>query len=271
MTVESIILEQKGNVALVTINRPEKMNAFDETLFKNLESVTETLKNRLPRAIVITGAGGRSFSAGFDVNPDNPMVKRIMDAAAKKDTAPAIELIRTIRKAVDGFVNLPVPLIAAIEGIAYGGGAEFAMRCDIRVLDPEAVICFSETKLGLMPDWGGGTALIGIAGPSRAADLILTGRKVDAAEASTLGIANRISEKGRALDEALSIAEMIASNGPRAVRSSLSLIRNRSELTGSGSLDMEEKLAADLVASGECFHGVAAFLQKKKPVFPDID
>lgn len=271
MAAESIIVEQKGHIALVTINRPEKMNAFDETLFSSLESTTEKLKANLPRAIVITGAGDRAFSAGFDVNPDNPMVKRIIDAAAQKDPGPAAELIRAIRRAVDEFVKLPVPIIAAINGIAYGGGAELAMRCDMRVLDPGAVICFSETRLGLMPDWGGGTALTVLAGPSRAAELILTGRKVDAHEALTIGIANRVSEKGRAVEEAFSLAGMIASNGPRAVRSALSLIRGKAELTAGGSLDFEERLAAELVASGECFHGVAAFLQKKKPEFPDIE
>ncbi|HOW82324.1 MAG TPA: enoyl-CoA hydratase/isomerase family protein [Spirochaetota bacterium] len=271
MPYESLILEERGRVALVIINRPDKMNAFDEELFGNLESVTEKLKAGLPRAIVVTGAGDRAFSAGFDVNPSNPMVKRIIDAATRKDAGPAKDLIRAIRRAVDGFVGLPVPMIAAVNGMAYGGGAELAMRCDMRVLDPGAVICFSETRLGLMPDWGGGTALIGIAGTSCAADLILTGRKVDAAEAYAMGLANRISGKGRSLEEALAIAEMIASNGPRAVRSALALSRGYAALNGVNSLDMEEKLAAELIASGECFHGVAAFLQKRKPDFPDID
>jgi len=271
MAHESLILEQAGRVALVTINRPEKMNAFDEELFLNLESVTERLRADRPRAVVITGAGDTAFSAGFDVNPVNPMVKRIIDAASQKNPESAKELIRAIRRAVDGFVNLPVPIIAAVNGIAYGGGAELAMRCDLRVFDPGAVICFSETKLGLMPDWGGGTALIGIAGPSRAAELVLTGRKIDAVEACAMGLANRISEKGCALEEAMSMAEMIASNGPRAIRSALSLIRGNASLIGDRSLEMEEKLAAELVASGECFHGVAAFLEKRNPDFPDID
>lgn len=270
MTNGSMIIERRGPVAIVTINRPEKMNAFDEQMFAHLEDATNDLKSHLPRVVVITGAGDKSFSAGFDVNPTNPMVKRIVDAASKKDPGPAKELIRAIRRAVDGFASLPVPLIAAVNGIAYGGGAELAMRCDIRVLDPGAVICFSEARLGLMPDWGGGTALTGIAGPSLAAELILTGRKVGAEEALARGLANLISAGGRALNEAVSMAEMIASNGPRAVRNSLALIRARADLTGSASLEMEAELAAELVASGECFHGVGAFLEKRAPVFPDI-
>jgi enoyl-CoA hydratase len=271
MSHNNLALERRGNVAVVTINRPEKMNAFDESLFISLESVTADLKKLLPRAVVITGAGNVSFSSGFDVNPENPMVKRIIEAASKKDSEPARELISAIRKSIDGFLSVPVPLIAAINGSAFGGGAEFAMRCDLRVMDPDSIICFSETKLGLMPDWGGGVALAAVAGPSRAADLILTARKVGADEAYSMGLVNRISTKGNALAEAVIMAERIAANGPLAVRSSLKLIRERYNRTDIELLKMEAELAASLVSSGECFHGVGAFLEKRDPVFPDIN
>jgi enoyl-CoA hydratase len=269
MRYENMILERRGRISIVTINRPEKMNAFDEKLFLKLESITSEIKTSLPRAVVITGAGDKSFSAGFDVHPDNPMVKRVIDAASWNDPEPAKELINAIRRSVDAFVSIPVPLIAAINGKAYGGGAELAVRCDMRVMELDAVICFSETRLGLMPDWGGGTTLTGLIGHSRAADLILTGRKVSADEAYTMGLVNRISAKGNALNEAVAIAERIALNGPRAVRSSLSLIRQNSNIISSESLKLESLLAAELISSGECFHGVGAFLEKRDPVFPD--
>ncbi|HUN53602.1 MAG TPA: enoyl-CoA hydratase/isomerase family protein [Smithella sp.] len=269
MRHDNMILERKGQVSIVTINRPEKRNAFDEGLFLKLESITSEIKTSRPRAVVITGAGDKSFSAGFDVHPDNPMVKRIIDAASGNDPEPAKELINAIRGSIDAFVSIPVPLIVAINGVAYGGGAELAVRCDMRVMEPDAVICFSETRLGLMPDWGGGTALTGLIGRSRAADLILTGRKVNADEAYSMGLVNRISKKGNALNEAVTIAERIAHNGPRAVRSSLSLIRQNSNTTSSESLKLETLLAVELISSGEYFHGVGAFLEKKDPVFPD--
>ena len=271
MNNDCLLIEDKGNIAVLTINRPEKKNAFDELMFQKLEEAAGRLTARLPRVVIITGSGDSSFSAGFDVNPDNPMVKKIIDAAAEKDTEPAKELMDTIHNAVNSFVNLPVPVIAAMNGSAYGGGAELAMRCDMRVIDPDAVICFSETKLGLMPDWGGCSALSFLAGTARAAEMVLTARKVSADEAYTMGIVNKISRKGCALEEAIDMANIIASNGPRAVRSSLALIRGSRNLSYNESLEMEKELASSLVSSGECFHGVGAFLKKEAPVFPDID
>ena len=271
MNKENILIEKKGKVAIITINRPEKMNAFDESLFISLEAVTVALQSELPRAVIITGVGNKSFSSGFDVHPDNPMVKRIIDAAKEKDSESAKKLISTIRKSVDGFLSIPVPIIAALNGSAYGGGAELAMRCDMRVIDPDAVICFSETRLGLMPDWGGGAALARLAGPSRAMDLVLTARKINSEEAYSMGIVNRISEKGQSLEMALTIAEMISSNGPRSVRNALMLIRESQIINYTKQLDLEAELAASLISSGECFHGVGAFIEKRKPLFPDID
>ncbi|HWR68352.1 MAG TPA: enoyl-CoA hydratase/isomerase family protein, partial [Desulfomonilia bacterium] len=201
---------------------------------------------------------------------DNPMVDNIIKAMSTGDREPSKRLIRDIRRAIDAFVSVPVPLIAAVNGLAYGGGAELAVRCDLRVMDPRAVICFSEVRLGLMPDWGGGPALARLIGPSRAADLILTARKVGAAEAYSLGLVNRVSEEGKALDDALTLAEAIAENGPRAVGHALGLIRADQDIPYSAMLAREEELAAELIASGECVHGVGAFFEKKKPVFPDI-
>jgi enoyl-CoA hydratase/carnithine racemase len=267
---ELILMERKGHVAVLTINRPQRKNAFDESLFNRLGGIAQDLKARPPRAVVISGAGETSFSAGFDVNPDNPMLDRIIKAMSSGDSDPAKQLIRAIRKTIDDFISIQVPLIAALNGSAYGGGAELAVRCDLRVMDPGAVICFSEVSLGLMPDWGGGPALARLIGPSRAADLILTARKVSAPEAFALGLVNRISQKGCALNEALSLAEMIAENGPRAIWNALALLREYQNIPYRAMLDKEEELAAALISSGECIHGVGAFLEKKKPVFPDI-
>ena len=174
---------KKERLAVVTIDRPERKNVFDEAMFDSLEEVAEKLSERLPAAVVLTGSGDGAFSAGFDINPENPQVSGLIEAVNKNDIGPCELLMRRIKEVVDKFVFLPVPIICAINGIAYGGGAELAVRCDMRVMDPEAVICFSEVRLGLMPDWGGGPALTRLAGPATAADLILTARRVDAARA----------------------------------------------------------------------------------------
>jgi enoyl-CoA hydratase len=120
-----------------------------------------------------------------------------------------------------------------------------------------------------MPDWGGGVALARLLGPGRAADLILTGRKVDAAEVLSLGFANRISAPHEALNEALAMAESIAANGPLAVRRALATIRSSGDQTFSKAVAAELASAAELIATGECQVGIMALMAKKKPVFPD--
>lgn len=270
MSEEGINLERKGKIAVLTIDRPQRRNAFNEHMFSCLEKATGELKKNLPRSLVITGAGDKAFSAGFDVSPDNPMVSSIAESAGKRDSAPAERVIGRVRKAVDALFSLPVPIIAALNGLAYGGGAELAVRCDMRVMDPDTVICFSEVRLGLMPDWGGGPALVRLVGPSKAADLILTARKVEAGEALRLGLVNRVSKSGQALNEAVSLAEKIAANGPRAVAHALEVIRQSLNLPFHKALDLESEKAVSLIMSGECIYGVAAFLEKKEPEFPDI-
>lgn len=268
---ENIHIERSAHIAIVTIDRQERRNAFNDVMFDRLHAAARELAAAPPRAVVICGAGDKAFSAGFDVNPDNPMVLEMLAAMEKKDPEPAEKLIRRLRDAVDAFLALPVPVIAAINGLAYGGGAELAARCDLRVMDPSAEICFSEVRLGLMPDWGGGATLAHLIGPANAADLVLTARKVNADEALKLGLVNRISQPGQARDEAVALAEMIAKNGPQAVRSALDVIRQTRNLPLQGALDLEEKTAVDLIISGECMVGVAAFLEKKVPDFPDPD
>ncbi|MDO9264089.1 MAG: enoyl-CoA hydratase/isomerase family protein [Desulfosalsimonadaceae bacterium] len=270
MSKETIHLERRDAVAILTMDRPLRRNAFNDRMFEALERVTRELKEHLPRAIVITGGGDNAFCAGFDIHPDNPLVSGLIDAVEKKNQASAHKLIHDIRKIVDGFVSLPVPIIAAINGLAYGGGAELAVRCDLRVMDPNAVICFSEVRLGLMPDWGGGAALARLIGASRAADVILTARQIQAGEAINFGLVNRICQSN-CLEEAVALADMIAANSPRAVSYTLALIRQSRNLTLNQTLDLEAEKAISLIGSGEYFYGVSAFLEKRKPEFPDFD
>ena len=136
-------------------------------------------------------------------------------------------------------------------------------------MDKNAVICLSEVRLGLMPDWGGGAALAHLMGPARAADLILSARKVNADEALQMGLANRVSQAGRCLDEAIALATAICENGLRAVRHALAVIRQSQNMSLDQSLDMEMELAVTLVESGQCVHGITAFLEKRKAKFPD--
>jgi enoyl-CoA hydratase len=137
-------------------------------------------------------------------------------------------------------------------------------------MDPAAEICFSEVRLGLMPDWGGGAALTHLVGPAAATDLILTARRIDAQEALRIGLVNRVSPPGLALETACDLARSIARNGPRATRQALAVIRAGRSLHLQDALDLEQQTAVDLIASGECLHGIGAFLAGNAPRFPAL-
>jgi len=265
-----VSIERDGKLATVVFRRPERLNACNQNMFEQMEAAARELTEPpLPRAVIVTGDGPDAFSAGFDVNPDNPMVAKMAQALEKRDRRPIEAAIADIRRAVDRLVALPVPIIAAVNGKAYGGGAELAVRCDLRVMDPAAEICFSEVRLGLMPDWGGGATLTHLIGSAAAADLVLTGRRVGAREALRLGLVNRVSAPGKTLAEAVEMAEAIMGNGPQAVQSALKVIRAGRNLSLEAALDLEQRTAVDLIASGECLYGIGAFLNGHPPVFPD--
>lgn len=269
MSNNYVQLEYRDQCAVVIFNRPDKRNAFNKDMWAALETVISDLRKKRPRAVVITGAGDKAFSAGFDVNPDNPQVSGLIEAVQKHSRIAVEELLRYIRETVDKLVSLPMPIIAAINGLAFGGGAEIAVRCDMRVMDPGAVICFSEVRLGLMPDHGGGVALTRLIGKARATDLILTARQIGAEEAWNMGLVNRISKPGKSLEESLEIAVAIAKNGPRAVRAALEVIRRSADIPLRDALELETLIASDLAASGECVQGISAFISKKEPEFTD--
>lgn len=265
-----IAVERDTSLAIVTFRRPDRLNAFNQAMFEALEDAAIALSTSPPRAVIVTGAGSDAFCAGFDVNPDNPMVAEMARAMERQEKEIVTRSIAVLRAAVDRFIALPVPIIAAINGKAFGGGAELAVRCDLRVMDPAAEICFSEVRLGLMPDWGGGATLTHLIGTASAADLILTARRVGADEALRLGLINRISAPGKVLEEAVAMAEAIVCNGPQAVQSALTVIRAGRNLSLQATLDLEQQTAVDLIVSGECLHGIGAFLTGETPIFPDL-
>jgi len=269
MALGKVTIDRRGAIAVVTLDRPERRNALDEAMWASFARAVDELGAAPPRAVVLTGAGDRAFCAGQDVSPDNPQVGALVGAVQAHDRAPVEAMLRRARDVLDRFFALPGPTIAALGGLAFGGGAELAVRCDLRVADPGAVLCFSEVRLGLMPDWGGGVALTRLVGPSRAADLVLTARRVGAAEAQALGLVNRVSAPGACLAEALALAERIAQNGPRAVRAALEVIRRAADLPEREALALELERAATLIASGECVHGISAFLARTEPSFPE--
>lgn len=269
MTAANVHLERRDHIAIVTLDRPDRQNTMNTAMWTALEESIVALEQDLPYVVVITGAGEAAFCAGMDVNPDNPQIEAVMEGVFNHDRQPVEKLISRLRGVVDRLIALPVPIIAAINGNAYGGGAELAMRCDLRVMDPNAKICFSEVRLGLMPDWGGGVALTRLVGPGLAGELILTGRSVGAERAFQAGLVNQVSSPGNARAEALLMAQGIAANGPLAVRGALEVIRKTPGLSCTQALDLEYQKAVDLITAGECVHGITAFMSQKKPEFPE--
>ncbi len=268
MSDGNVTVERRAHVAVITIDRPARKNALNQVMWAALGRAADELHARLPRAVVLTGAGA-VFCAGMDVNPDNPQVAKLVGAVAQGEVGPARAMLDELHAVLDRLFALPVPIVAALGGLAYGGGAEIAARCDLRVADPAAVICFSEVKLGLMPDLGGGVALARLLGPGRAADLILTARKVGADEALALGLVNRISAPGGAVAAGVELAEAIAANGPRAVRAALAVIRGAVDRPLHEAIAGEVEAAARLIASGECQAGITALFAKAPPQFAD--
>lgn len=267
--METIRLERSGQVAHLVLNRPERKNTFNADMWTALERRTAEIRAALIRVLVVSGNAAGGFCAGFDVNPDNPMVVQFMQAMEQRDRQPAQDLIQRMRTAVDSLTGLPIPVIAAITGDAFGGGAELATRCDMRIMSTDARICFSEVTLGLMPDWGGGVALARLVGRARAAELILSAAPVSAAGALSMGLVNRICAPDEVVTEAMALARRIAANGPGAVRHALSIIRESPDLPLQAALDLESERAVDLIMTGECIHGIMAFLSGKKPQFPE--
>lgn len=265
-----VTLTRQERLAIVLLDRPERQNMLDTQMIEQLTAVAEDLAGNLPRALVVTGAGD-AFCTGLDLNPTtNPAVEHLLYAVQRHDRMAVEAMVDRTRSAVDRLTGLPIPVIAAVNGPAWGAGAELALRCDLRVMDGAATLCLIGARMGLAPSLGGGTALTRLVGPSRAADLLLTARKLPAVEAFSLGLANRLAEPGKALDNALRLAFAISRNGQHAVRAALRLVRGSAGLDNDGALALERDAATHVILSGDFLIAIKATLNKTDAVFPDV-
>ncbi|MBM4366633.1 MAG: enoyl-CoA hydratase/isomerase family protein [Deltaproteobacteria bacterium] len=240
-----------GEVLVLTLDRPP-VNALNREVLADLAAALDQLGDA--RAVVITGGGGKAFVAGADI-------------AAMKDLDPvtAMSFAAEGQAVLDRLEALPVPVIAAVNGFALGGGCELAMACDIILAAPGAQFGQPEVKLGVIPGFGGTQRLVRRVGSQRARELCFTGRVVKADEAVAIGLALKVCDD--VVAEALAMAEAIAKNGPVAVR-----LCKRAILDGDG-LPLGAALVAERQLFGLCFatadqrEGMAAFLEKRKPNF----
>lgn len=244
--------EVKGNVGVITINRPKALNALNSEVLDDLNTTFDNVDLNTVRCLILTGAGDKSFVAGADIGEMSSLTKAQGEAFGKKGN----DLFRKIE-------TFPIPVIAAINGFALGGGNEIAMSCDIRICSDNAVFGQPEVGLGITPGFGGTQRLARLVSPGYAKQLIYSARNIKADEAYRIGLVNQVTTLEELLPTAEKLAATIASNAPIAVRNCKKAINEGLQVDMDQAIVVEEKLFGDCFESYDQKEGMANFLRKK--------
>jgi enoyl-CoA hydratase/carnithine racemase len=254
-TYENLVIKDRDGVALVTINRPEFLNAISREVQADLRAALVQLHDDdHVRAVIFTGAGDRSFVAGADIH-------RLRDYTS--ETA----LQSNMQRLFDDLDAFTKPTIAAVNGFALGGGCELAMVCDLRIAADSARFGLPETNLAILPAAGGTQRLARLVGVGRALDMILTGRVVPATEALAMGLVSRVVRDADLITSALDIAATILAKGPLAVRLAKVVVRTGADINLHSGLVLERLAQALLYETEDKQEGADAFLGKRPPNF----
>jgi methylglutaconyl-CoA hydratase len=258
MSTPPVSLSRRGSAAILTIDRPDRLNSLSrETLFLIGQLARQAIADSEVRAIVVTGVGDKAFCAGADLKE-----RQGMD---ENDVRVQLGLYRDEMGALD---RSPKPVIAALNGVALGGGLELALVCDLRVAAPSAVLALPETTLGIIPGAGGTQRLPRLVGEARAKELILLGRRLDAAEALAWGLVNRVSPPGiSVLEDTLAFIEPITQGAPIAQAAALAAIDASFDASLSHGLELERVYYDACLRSEDRRTALQAFAEKKKPQF----
>ncbi|MEP6741751.1 MAG: enoyl-CoA hydratase-related protein [bacterium] len=257
MKPETIKVERRDSIAIVTLNRPEKLNALSRDTISALSEAFKKFKNDAElRAVILTGAGERAFSAGTDLGELIHVQANEARAIAERGQ----QLCSQIEQS-------QVPVIAGINGIAAGGGCELALACHLRIATPNAHFSLPETKLGIIPGYGGTQRMTRELGRARALELILMSGTINAEDALRFGLVNRIVAAPELLSAAEELAQEISQLVPLAIRACLKAVVRGAELPLEEGLALEAELFASLFATEDMREGTRAFLEKRKPVF----
>ncbi len=252
--MEFIKYEVDGFVATLTIDRPKALNALGSAVLEELEQTIDAVDLEAVRCLVITGGGEKAFVAGADIAEMKNMTKAEATAYGKKGN----DLFRKIEK-------LPIPVIAAINGFALGGGNELAMSCDIRLCSDTAVFGQPEVGLGITPGFGGTQRLARVIGSlSKAKELIYVGRNIKADDALALGLVSAVYPLEELMPQALKMAGKIAANAPIAVRNAKAAIDRGLQTDIDSAIVIEEELFGDCFETADQAEGMGAFLEKRK-------
>ena len=266
---DEIALQVEGGLALLRIRRAGRRNALHWPLWQQLGARLDELAGLCAptgpiRAVILTGDGPH-FCAGMDLKPDNPLVHRILPAIVDGDADAARGVILELKAITRKLLDLPVPTLAAIEGVAAGGGYELALHCDVIVASTEARVGLPEVRVGMVPDVGGTTLLSRRIGPGRAALVITPGRIFPAPQALALGMVDLLCAPGTALTEARVLAAEIALGGPHAVGAALAALRQVGELPLTHAFAVETEAGVSALTSGEPREGTLAFAEHRPP------
>ena len=257
MTGEILTVEDEKGILLLTLNRPEVMNSLNFDLLHAIGDQIETIRHQSDvRVVVITGAGEKAFCAGADLK--------------ERATLPpekVKEFIYTIRDLFTSIELLSKPVIAAVNGIALGGGTELALACDIRIAAATATMGLTETRLAIIPGGGGTQRLPRLIGKGKAKELIFTGRRVKADEALYIGLVNQVCEPADLVSEARKMAEMICEGGPIAIEQAKHAINYGLETDLHTGLAIESTAYWTCIPTEDRLEGLAAFKEKRKPVY----
>ncbi|MCI6245166.1 MAG: enoyl-CoA hydratase-related protein [Eubacterium sp.] len=251
--MEFINYEAEGAVAVLTINRPKALNALNSAVLDEINEAIDAIDLDAVRALIITGAGEKSFVAGADIGEMSTLTKEQGEAFGKKGN----DVFRKIE-------TLPIPVIAAVNGFALGGGCELSMACDIRICSENAVFGQPEVGLGITPGFGGTQRLARTVGVGMAKQLIYTARNIKSAEALRIGLVNAVYPIEELMPAAKKMAGMIASNAPIAVRNCKKAINDGLQTDIDNALVIEEKLFGDCFETEDQKYGMAFFLDRNK-------
>jgi enoyl-CoA hydratase len=256
MALENVLIERRGRIAIVTVNRPDKLNALNIATRNDILAAFEQLeRDDEVRVVVITGAGEKAFIAGADINEFAGMT------AIKQRT------LMKGRRAFDSVEDFPKPVIAMINGFALGGGCELALSCDIRIASSKARLGQPEIKLGIIPGGGGTQRLTRLIGEGKAMELILTGDMISAEEARQLGLVNHVFAPEELESKTMELANKIADMSPVALAMAKAAVKNAARLDLRAGLEAEVDLFALCFSSEDKEEGVRAFIEKRKPEF----
>ncbi len=251
--MEFITYETEGAIGVLTINRPKALNALNSQVLDDLDAALDAVDLNEIRVLILTGAGEKSFVAGADIGEMSSLTKEEGEAFGKKGN----DVFRKIE-------TFPIPVIAAVNGFALGGGCEISMSCDIRICSENAVFGQPEVGLGITPGFGGTQRLARIVGVGKAKEMIYGARNIKADEAYRIGLVNSVYPLEELMAAARKLASTIARNAPIAVRNSKKAINDGLQTDMDQAIVIEEKMFGDCFESYDQKEGMAAFLEKRK-------